>query len=89
MNSQCIVTISSLLRRRNPRLQYHDRIFVIDFPQAVDLSSRPNRHRQFEKARPPLRRDLENVARYFSQYDIEIDALSEYDRLTTRRAHLD
>ncbi|TMI21403.1 hypothetical protein E6H31_06065 [Candidatus Bathyarchaeota archaeon] len=67
------------------------RIFVIDFPQAVDLSSRPNRHRQFEKAKPLLCRDLENVARYFSQYDIEIDALAEYDRLTTRfeRAHLD
>jgi len=72
-------------------LLYRDRIFVIDFPQAVDLSSRPNRHRRFEKAKPLLRRDLENVARYFSQYDIEIDALSEYDRLTTKfeRKHLD
>jgi RIO kinase 1 len=72
-------------------LLYHDRIFVIDFPQAVDLSSRPNRHRQFEKAKPLLRRDLENVSRYFSQYDIEIDALAEYERLTTRfeREHLD
>jgi len=72
-------------------LLYHDRVFVIDFPQAVDLSSRPTRHRQFEKAKPLLRRDLENMARYFSQYDIEIDPLSEYDRLTTRfeRAQLD
>ncbi|OLD35825.1 MAG: hypothetical protein AUI50_00450 [Crenarchaeota archaeon 13_1_40CM_2_52_14] len=72
-------------------LLYRDRIFVIDFPQAVDLSSRPNRHHRFEKAKPLLRRDLENVARYFSQYNIEIDAQSEYDRLTTRfeREHLD
>ena len=72
-------------------LLYRDRIFVIDFPQAVDLSSRPNRHRLLEKAKPMLRRDLVNVARYFSQYDIEIDALAEYDRLMTKfeRAYLD
>ena len=72
-------------------LLYRDRIFVIDFPQAVDLSSRPNRHRRFEAAKPLLRRDLENVARYFSKYDIEIDAMAEYERLTTRfeREHLD
>ena len=71
-------------------LLYHDRIFVIDFPQALDLSPRPNRHRLFEKAKPLLRRDLENVARYFSQYDIQIDALAEYELLTTRfeTAHL-
>ncbi len=65
-------------------LLFRDRIFVIDFPQAVDLSSRPNRHRRFEEAKPLLRRDLENVARYFSQYDVEVDALAEYERLTTR-----
>jgi RIO kinase 1 len=72
-------------------LLYRDHLFVIDFPQAVDLSSRPNRQRRFEEAKPLLRRDLENVARYFSQYDIEIDALLEYDRLTTRfeRKYLD
>ena len=65
-------------------LLFRDRIFVIDFPQAGDLSSRPNRHRRFEEAKPLLRRDLENVARYFSQYDVEVDALAEYERLTTR-----
>jgi len=72
-------------------LLYRDHIFVIDFPQAVDLSSRPNRHRRFEDAKPLLRRDLENVARYFSQYDVEIDAPAEYDLLTTRfeKTHLD
>ncbi len=72
-------------------LLYRDRIFVIDFPQAVDLSSRANRQRRFEKAKPLLRRDLENVAHYFARYDVEIDALAEYDRLTTRfeGAHLD
>jgi RIO kinase 1 len=72
-------------------LLHQDRIFVIDFPQAVDLSSGANRHRRFERAKPLLRRDLENVAHYFSRYDVEIDAMAEYDRLTTRfeGAHLD
>lgn len=72
-------------------LLFQDRIFVIDFPQAVDLSSRPNRYRRFEEAKPLLLHDLENVAHHFSQYDIEIDALMEYNRLTTKfeRANLD
>src|SRR5690349_16378998 len=65
-------------------LLYRDRIFVIDFPQAVDLSSRPNRYKRFEEAKPLLRRDLASVVRYFSQYGVEIDALSEYERLKTR-----
>jgi RIO kinase 1 len=72
-------------------LKHRDRVFAIDFPQAVDLSSRPNRRNAFEKARPLLRRDLENVAHYFSQYDVQIDAQAEYDRLTSKfvNAHLD
>jgi RIO kinase 1 len=72
-------------------LLYRGRIFAIDFGQSVDLSSRTDRHRRFEDAKPLLRRDLENVARYFSRYDIEIDALAEYDRLTTKfeNTHLD
>lgn len=72
-------------------LLYNDRVFAIDFPQAIDLSSRPGRPREFEKAKPLLLRDLQNVSNYFSQYDVEIDAESEYDRLTTKfeKAHLD
>jgi len=72
-------------------LLYNDCVFAIDFPQAVDLSSRPSRRNLFEKAKPLLLRDLENVAHYFSQYDVEIDAHAEYDRLTTKfeKAHLD
>lgn len=65
-------------------LLYRDRVFAIDFPQAVDLSSRPNRHNQFEKAKPLLRRDLENISDYFAKYDIEIGAQIEYDRLVTK-----
>jgi RIO kinase 1 len=71
-------------------LLYLDHIFAIDFGQALDLSSRTDRHLKFEEAKPLLRRDLESVARYFSEYDVEIDALAEYERLTTRfeKAHL-
>jgi RIO kinase 1 len=72
-------------------LLYNDRVFAIDFPQAIDPSSRPSRRNMFETAKPLLLRDLENVARYFSQYDVEIDAQAEHDRLTTKfeKAHLD
>lgn len=72
-------------------LSYRGRVFAIDFGQSVDLSSQTNRHQRFEDAKPLLRRDLENIARYFSHYDIEIDSLAEYDRLTTKfeSTHLD
>ncbi|HEX4921030.1 MAG TPA: RIO1 family regulatory kinase/ATPase [Candidatus Bathyarchaeia archaeon] len=56
-------------------------VFVIDFPQAVDLSSRVNRQLRFEKAQPLLQRDLENVGRYFAKYDLDFDSESEYERL--------
>jgi len=65
-------------------LLFQERVFAIDFGQALDLSSRTNRHRRFEDAKPLLLRDLENVARYFSQYDVEIDAVGEYNRLIAR-----
>ena len=72
-------------------LLHRDRVFAIDFGQSVDLSSRVNRHRRFEDAKPLLRRDLQNVAHYFSDHGIEIDAQREYDRLTTKfeSTHLD
>jgi serine/threonine-protein kinase RIO1 len=71
-------------------LPYLDQIFAIDFGQAVDLSSRTNRHLKFEEAKPLLRRDLENAASYFSEYDVKIDVTAEYERLTTRfeKVHL-
>lgn len=72
-------------------LLYHDRVFAIDFPQAIDLSSRPGRPREFEKAKPLLLRDLQNVSNYFAQYDIEINAEAEYERLRIKfeKEHLD
>ena len=63
------------------QLLHQDKIFVIDFPQAVDLSSHVDRVSTFEKAKPLLLRDLENLACYFGRYNIEIDAYAEYQQL--------
>ncbi len=71
-------------------LLYDGRLFVIDFPQAVDLSSRVDRYSRFEEAKPLLLRDLRNIARYFGRFNIGVDAEEEYGRLTARfeRLHL-
>ena len=63
-------------------LLFNDNVFVIDFPQAIDLSSRVNRQRRFENAKPLLQRDLENIGRYFAKYDLDLDSRSEYERLS-------
>ncbi len=43
-------------------LVYHDgRLFVIDFPQAVDLSSRVDRSAKFESGKDLLLRDLRKL----------------------------
>ncbi len=65
-------------------LLHQGRVFVIDFPQAIDLSSRVNRHTRFETAKPFLCRDLENVARYFGRYDVEIDAKRQFELLADK-----
>ena len=65
-------------------LLYDRRLFVIDFPQAVDLSSRVDRYSRFEEARPLLLRDLRNIARYFAKCNTPIDAEEEYDQLIAR-----
>jgi len=39
------------------QLLYQGRIFVIDFPQAIDLSSRVERHSRFERAKSLLLHD--------------------------------
>jgi len=63
---------------------WDDRLFVIDFPQAVDLSSNMDRHIQAEKAKPLLLRDLRNLENYFARYNVVLDARAEYDRLVPR-----
>ena len=72
-------------------LLYNRHLFVIDFPQAVDLSSRVDRYRysRFEEARPLLLRDLRNVEPYFARFDTRVDA-EEDDLLIARfeRLHL-
>lgn len=60
------------------------RLFLIDFPQAVDFSSRVDRHSQIEKAKPLLLRDLANLERFFSRYGVSLDTQAEYHRLLER-----
>ena len=56
-------------------------LFVIDFPQAVDFSSRVSRHIQVKEAEPLLIRDLTNLQNFFAKYDVKLNAESEYRRL--------
>jgi RIO kinase 1 len=65
-------------------LFWDGQLFVIDFPQAVDFSSKMNRHIQVEKAKPLLLRDLRNLESYFARYDTELHADAEYLRLVSR-----
>jgi RIO kinase 1 len=62
-------------------LLFNEQVFVIDFPQAIDLSSRVNRPSRFEKGKPLLLRDLVNVNRYFRKYDLDFDIDAEHERL--------
>jgi RIO kinase 1 len=65
-------------------LYWNDRLFAIDFPQAVDFSSRVDRPVRFEKAKPLLLRDLRNLQSYFEEYGVELDAEAECNRLVAR-----
>ncbi len=58
-----------------------DNLYAIDFPQAIDFSSRRDRHILVEDAKPLLLRDLKNLERYFEDYGVQIDAAHEYERL--------
>ena len=64
-------------------LYWNDKLFVIDFPQAVDFSSRVDRHIRLEEAKPLLLRDLRNLQNYFAKYTVELDAEFQYNRLLT------
>jgi RIO kinase 1 len=59
-------------------------LFVIDFPQAVDFSSKMDRHVQAEKAKPLMLRDLKNLENYFARYGTVLDADAEYSRLVSK-----
>lgn len=65
-------------------LCWDDRLFVIDFPQAVDFSSRMDRHQKIEEAKPLLHRDLRNLENYFASYDVKLDAQEVYERLLAK-----
>jgi len=57
------------------------RLFVIDFPQAVEFSSRVERHRLVRDAERYLQRDLRNLECFFSKLEVKIDADQEFHRL--------
>jgi RIO kinase 1 len=63
---------------------WNGRLFVIDFPQAIDFTSRVDRHLQVEKAKPLLLRDLRNLGNYFARWNIELSVEQEYQRLASR-----
>jgi RIO kinase 1 len=65
-------------------LYWNNRLFVIDFPQAVDFSSNVDRHIRLEEAKPLLLRDLENLESYFAKYGVQLRAEDEFHRLLTK-----
>ena len=65
-------------------LYWNRRLFVIDFPQAVDFSSRVDRHIRLEGAKPLLLRDLRNIESHFAEYGVELDSEGEYNRLVAK-----
>jgi RIO kinase 1 len=67
-------------------MYWGDSLFVIDFPQAIDFSSKVDRHLQVEKGKPLLRRDLANLEKYFAKYNVELAAEQNYERLVSKLA---
>lgn len=65
-------------------LYWNGRLFAIDFPQAVDFSSRMDRHIRLEEGKPLLLRDLRNLENYFADYGVALSAENEYDRLLAK-----
>lgn len=55
-------------------LYFQDEPWIIDFPQAIDFASRPNRHRVLKKGRPILLRDITNIVKFFEKYGILAEA---------------
>jgi RIO kinase 1 len=62
-------------------LLLNGRVFVIDFPQAVDFSSSVDRYLRIEDAKPLLLRDLTNLGHYFERQRVRFDAQEKYARL--------
>jgi len=62
-------------------LSWNDRLYVIDFPQAVDFSSKVDRHQKTREAAPLLLRDLQNVETYFKRHGVSVNAREVFTRL--------
>ncbi len=58
-----------------------EKLFVIDFPQAIEFSSKIERHRLVGEAERLLQRDLDNLQAFFSRFGVEMDASDEFQRL--------
>ena len=52
-----------------------------DFPQAVDFSSKVDRHQKTREAAPLLLRDLQNVETYFKRNGVSVNAREVFTRL--------
>ncbi|HLE64977.1 MAG TPA: RIO1 family regulatory kinase/ATPase [Candidatus Bathyarchaeia archaeon] len=65
-------------------VHWQGQLFVIDFPQAVDFSSRVDRHTRLKEAGQLLLRDLTNLEDYFAKYGVEMDSENEYSTLMSR-----
>jgi RIO kinase 1 len=65
-------------------MYWNHRLFAIDFPQAVDFSSRVDRHLRAEEAKPLLFRDLRNLENYFARWNVDLSVEQEYQRLAPR-----
>ena len=65
-------------------LYWNQTLYAIDFPQAMDFSSRVDRHIRVEEAKPLLFRDLNNLRNYFMKHDVKLSAEDEYQRLISR-----
>lgn len=63
-------------------LLYKAQPYLIDFPQALDFSSRRIRRTSLEEAQTLLRRDLNNVASYFVNHRLNADPESLFNRIT-------
>ena len=55
-------------------LYFQNEPWIIDFPQAIDFASRPNRHRALKKGRPILLRDITNIVKFFEKFGISTEA---------------
>ncbi len=55
-------------------LFFQNEPWIIDFPQAIDFASRPNRHKALREGHPILLRDITNIVKFFERHSISAEA---------------